>query len=100
MNEGNHVVRRRGKEHTVTDARGNLTLFAYDGFDRLSQMNLPSAAVGAGASDPADYEAYGRDANGNRTAFRRRDGNSVSYAYDNLNREITRTYSNAASRSV
>ncbi len=45
----------------------------------------------AGAVDTNDYEAYGYDANGNRTSLRKRDGSSLAYSYDALNRVTTKT---------
>ena len=77
-----------GKEQTVTDANGNKTTFIYDGFDRLSQSQFPAAGVGAGLSDPTNYEAYTYDNNDNRLSLRKRDGTVLSYCYDSLNREI------------
>jgi RHS repeat-associated protein len=90
-----------GKRTDVVDANGNRAQLSYDGFDRLARWNLPanSAAPGgyspstpanalatAGAVSASDYEAYGYDANGNRTTLRRRDGRTLSFGYDALNR--------------
>ncbi len=79
-----------GKQTSVKDANGNLTSLVYDGFDRLTQQIFPSTTRGAGVSNPADYEAYGYDANGNRTSLRKRDGKTFTYDYDALNREIVK----------
>jgi RHS repeat-associated protein len=72
----------------------------YDGFDRLSQWQFPSttrppayndstqanALSSAGAVNAADYEQYGYDASGNRTSLRKRDGQTIAYGFDALNR--------------
>jgi RHS repeat-associated protein len=76
-----------GKELTVTDAVGNTTTYAYDGFDRLSTTTFPVTARAAGQSDATDYESYQYDANSNRVALRKRDGRYVSWCYDSLSRE-------------
>jgi RHS repeat-associated protein len=39
----------------------------------------------------ADYEQYGYDANGNRTSWRRRNGNTLTFTYDALNRITVKT---------
>ncbi len=39
-----------------------------------------------------DYEQYGYDANANLTSLRKRSGQSITLAYDNLNRLTSRTY--------
>ena len=73
-----------GKVHTLADAKNNQTTYAYDGFDRLLTTTYPNAAGG-------DYEQLGYDANGNVTSRRLRDGSSVGFVYDVLNRLTQRT---------
>ena len=80
-----------GQRQTVRDAKNNLTTFEYDGFDRLVRMRFPVAATGASQSSIADYEQYGYDAVGNRTSLRKRDGRTIAYAYDALNRVHVKT---------
>lgn len=89
-----------GKREYVIDAKGNRAKFVYDGFDRQSHWYFPdktgptafnsstqaTALSTAGASSTTDYEQYGYDANGNRTSLRKRDGQSIGYSYDALNR--------------
>ena len=89
-----------GKEQQVIDADGNRATMTYDGLDRESQWQFPSAtpvsgydgssvsqAVStAGATNTADYEQYGYDANGNRITWRKRDGRQFAFTYDALNR--------------
>jgi RHS repeat-associated protein len=70
---------------TVADAKGNLTTYAYDEFNRLERTEFPSK-TNAGQSDPSDFEQYGYDDNGNRTSLRKRDGRTITYQYDALNR--------------
>ncbi|MEH0196198.1 RHS repeat-associated core domain-containing protein [Caulobacter sp. CCNWLY153] len=75
-----------GKQQTITDANGNKTTLAYDGFDRLKYQYFPSPTRGSGVSSTTDYEEYGYDANGNRVGWRRRDTTITGYGYDALNR--------------
>ena len=71
---------------SLTDGENNKTTYVYDGFDRLSQTQYPSATKGAGTSNAADYEQLGYDANSNVTSLRLRDGRSIAFSYDNLDR--------------
>ncbi len=57
----------------------------WDGHDRQSQWNFPSK-TSPGTVSTTDYEAYGYDANSNRTSLRKRDGQTISYTYDALDR--------------
>lgn len=89
-----------GKREYVVDANGNKARLTYDGHDRRAQWQFPSASIPggydgstpanalatAGAVNTGDYEAYGYDANGNRTSFRKRDARIFTYGYDALNR--------------
>lgn len=89
-----------GKQEYVIDANGNRAKLGYDGFDRQTRWTFPSATTPsaynpstqgnalatAGALNAADYEEYSYDVNGNRTALRKRDGTTLTYAYDPLNR--------------
>jgi RHS repeat-associated protein len=75
-----------GQLQTLTDGEGNKTTYVYDGLDRLSQTQYPSATKGAGTSNSSDYEQLGYDAGGNVTSRRLRDGNSIAFTYDTLNR--------------
>ena len=89
-----------GKQTDVVDANGNHAKYAYDGLDRQSQWLFPSTAKPsafnpatpatalstAGQPNSGDYESYGYDANDNRTSLRKRDGRTITYTYDALNR--------------
>ncbi len=89
-----------GLQEYIIDANGNRTKLTYDGHGRQAGWYFPSitrpssfnpatqasALVSAGAASATDYEAYGYDANNNRTSLRKRDGQNISYEYDALNR--------------
>ncbi|MBV8685927.1 MAG: RHS repeat protein, partial [Alphaproteobacteria bacterium] len=77
-----------GQRTAVIDANGNRAELRYDGFDREARWVFPSPSS-AGAVNESDYEAYGYDANGNRTSLRKRDGAVLAFDYDALNR-VTR----------
>lgn len=98
-----------GKQEYVIDANGNKAKLEYDGFDRQvkwifpSQTQLSPATIAsfnaatpanavnlAGSVNSSDYEQYGYDANGNRTSLRKRDGSTISYQYDALNRNTVK----------
>ena len=74
-----------GKPLTLTDGNGNVSTMVYDGFDRQIAWNFPSTTT-PGQVSTTDYEAYGYDANGNRTSLRKRDGRVITYTFDALNR--------------
>lgn len=103
-----------GNQEYVLDANGNRAKLEYDGFDREARWTFPSAAAPtaynpstqlaalatAGALNTSDYEAYTYDANGNRTSLRKRDGRTIGFGYDSLNRVTSKTYPNGGARSV
>lgn len=74
-----------GKRTSLTDARGYMASMTYDGHDRQVKWNFPSPTT-PGVVSTTDYEEYGYDANGNRTSLRKRDGSTITYQYDALNR--------------
>lgn len=80
-----------GKVDWVQDANQNRSNYIYDGYDRLERLEFPSATLGAQAPNPADYEQYGYDAADNLTSRRLRDGQTITFAYDALSRETTKT---------
>jgi RHS repeat-associated protein len=84
-----------GQVATVTDGMGNKTSYTYDGHDRLSQTQFPSATQGAGTSNGSNYEQFtyltatvgGMSQSTPLVASRRlRDGNSIAFTYDALGR--------------
>ena len=74
-----------GRQTSLTDANGNTSAFAYDGYGRLKRLYYPSPTRGAGVASTTDYEEYHYDAVGSRTSFRKRDGRVINYVYDNRN---------------
>jgi RHS repeat-associated protein len=91
-----------GQVTTVIDGNGNRAELRYDRHGRQDRWTFPSAArpaafndatqasalATAGPVNPADYEDYGYDAAGNRLTLRKRDGSTLTYQYDTLNRMI------------
>lgn len=79
-----------GKQKAVIDANGNRAELTWDGFDRQKRWIFPSPTT-AGVANQADYEEYLYDALGNRTSLRKRDGVTLTYAYDGMNRLTLKT---------
>jgi RHS repeat-associated protein len=103
-----------GQVTTVIDGNGNRAALTYDGHGRQSCWMFPATARAQNYDDTSqttalasagglggviedgvcisgDYEAYAYDANGNRTALRKRDNaphtyGVIAYEYDALNR--------------
>ena len=66
--------------------------------NRLARQNFPlPMPASAAACNSQDYEAFGYDPNGNRTSLQRRDGQSLSFTYDALDRETQKVVPNAPS---
>lgn len=87
-----------GKVISLTDGENNKTTYVYDGVDRLSQTQYPSATKGSGTSNSGDYEQLTYDANSNVTQRRVRSGATISLSYDNLNRMTHKGGSSIADR--
>lgn len=68
-----------------TDANGNVSTFHVDGLGRPEFWRFPSP-TNVGQTSATDFEKYTYDPNGNRTQLRKRDGSSITYTYDGLNR--------------
>jgi RHS repeat-associated protein len=79
-----------GQQTSMTDANGNRAELVYDGHDRQSHWYFPSK-LAAGQVDYSNFEQYGYDANGNRTSLKKRDGTTLGYQYDSLNRMTVKT---------
>jgi len=62
----------------------------WDGHGRQRRWIFPSPTA-VGTANQADYEEYGYDPVGNRTSLRKRDGSTLTYQYDALNRMIVKT---------
>jgi len=74
----------------VVDAENNRTAYTYDGHDRAVKTEYPSSTKGANAVNASDYEQLTYDANGNVTSRRLRDGTTINYGYDNLDRLVSK----------
>ncbi|MBN3759429.1 RHS repeat-associated core domain-containing protein [Burkholderia sp. Ac-20365] len=75
----------------ISDAKGNTTVNLYDGHDRLYRTHYPLDGQ-PGMGDSNNYEQYTWDANGNLTALRKRDGQTITQGFDALDRLSTRTF--------
>ncbi len=80
-----------GKQASVTDAHGATATYAYDALDRMQRWYFPSKTT-AGVASTSDFEEYGYDANGNRTSLRKRDGQTILYAYDARGRVVQKRW--------
>jgi RHS repeat-associated protein len=74
-----------GNVETLRDGANNLTTYFYDGHDRLLKSLYPEKLI-KGVSSSTDFEQLTYDANGNVVQRRLRDGQSIFYGYDTLNR--------------
>lgn len=90
-NERTLTYSNNGLVTSLTDAENNKTTYVFNGFDRLYQKLYPSTPKGSGSSNSADYEQLAYDNNFNVTSRRLRDGNSIGFTYDNLNRITAKT---------
>ena len=84
-----------GSVDTSKDAKNNLTVYLYDGFDRLGRTHYPLPAT-PNLANANDYEENTYDPNGNVTAIRKRSAQTITQTWDNLNRLTARTYPVAA----
>jgi RHS repeat-associated protein len=90
-----------GKQKAVIDANGNRAEMTYDGQDRQQRWIFPSpttagVANGSATGTTGDYEEYSYDPNGNRLTLRKRDGTTLGYQYDALNRLTIKTVPTSA----
>jgi RHS repeat-associated protein len=95
QNYAAYTYSANGKQVSMTDANGNRAELAYDGHDRQSHWYFPSKTV-PGQVDYANFEQYGYDENGNRISLRKRDGTTLGYQYDALNRVTLKTVPTSA----
>ncbi|MEI6487007.1 MAG: RHS repeat-associated core domain-containing protein [Sphingomonadales bacterium] len=79
-----------GRTLSITDANSTRAEYQYDSMGRLKRWLFPSKTT-ANLASTTDYEEYGYDDNGNRTSLRKRDGVTITYSYDALNRQIVKT---------
>lgn len=94
QNYAAYTYTANGKPLTLTDAKGQVTTYVYDAFDRLQALRHP-AKTGTGTAAACniaayaagdDCEVYAYDDNGNLTAKRTRGGQTIAFTYDDLNR--------------
>ena len=88
-----------GRVSYVIDANGNKARMTYDDRSRLYRWYFPSKS-NPGFNSSTDYEQYGYDANGNRTSMRKRDGRTIAYQFDRLNRAIKKDIPSSTSLDV
>jgi RHS repeat-associated protein len=103
QNEAGYTYTGNGATSSVTDAKGNVTAYAYDGYDRLLRTCYNSAVSTCTSGSPADYVAitYGTTGAGTgRIASQKLRGNasaaSVAYSYDFLGRTTAIDYPGTA----
>ncbi|MEQ1707983.1 MAG: RHS repeat-associated core domain-containing protein [Terricaulis sp.] len=82
--EATSTYSANGLRASLADGAGNVSVFVYDGHDRLSRLRYPNAS--GGGTSTADYEEYSYDVAGNVTQTRRRDGQLIGASYDGLGR--------------
>lgn len=70
----------------LIDGENNRTTYEYDGHDRTQKVRFPVATKGANASSTTDYIQLGYDVTDNVTSRRLRDGTTITFGYDTLNR--------------
>ncbi len=80
-----------GQQDWVRDGEGNRTTYTYDGHDRLKRTSYPNGTRGADSSSGSDFEELGYDIVGNVDTRRLRDGRSLGFTYDALNRVTRKT---------
>lgn len=73
-----------GQVAARTDGNGNLSTYAYDGYDRIASLRYPNAS--GGTSSTTDYEAFTYDVVGNPVTKRNRAGDTFTTTFDALNR--------------
>jgi RHS repeat-associated protein len=78
-----------GQVLTVTDARGYITKNVYDGYDRAIKLLYPDATP---ANDNDNlYEEFTYDLASRKLTSRTREGQVLTFSYDDLDRTISRT---------
>jgi RHS repeat-associated protein len=82
-----------------TDANGNRTELRYDGFGRLARRVYPHPTA-PGSVNESDYNEYTYYDNGNLRTERKRDGSTITHAYDALNRPISKDFSDPSMPDV
>lgn len=91
QNYATYTYTPNGSLESNKDAKNNLTINIYDGFDRLSKTHYPLPAT-PNLANADDYEQNTYDPNGNITAIRKRSAQTITQTWDNLNRLTARSY--------
>ena len=73
-----------GQVASLTDGNGNVSIRAYDGFDRFVTLRYPNPT--GGGTSTSDFEQVGYDAYGRMNATQNRAGQITSLTSDNLGR--------------
>ncbi len=103
--EATWAYNANGQVTVVIDGNGNRAELAYDGFGRQTRWTFPSATRATSFNDASqttalatsnsvnsgDHEDYSYDPQGNRLQITKRDGSTIAFAYDALNRVTTKT---------
>ena len=89
-----------GQVAYVIDGESNRTTYEYDGHDRAIKIRYPVAAKGANASSTTDYDQLTYGDNVRVTQRRLRDGKTIAFAYDDLDRLTAMTGTTIADRTV
>ena len=124
--EASWAYNLNGQVVTVIDGNGNQAALVYDGHGRQECWLFPSAlppdqrpiqfndatqatalatmgalggTISGGHCISGDRELYSYDLNGNRVGLQKRDGSTIAYVSDRLNRVIQKTPTPAASRT-
>lgn len=90
-----------GDSHNVEnvwDANGNQTHYKYDDAGRITHQYFSRPEGGRYSID--DYEYYEYDKNDNRTLLRKRDGQTIKYSYDKLNRIVYKDIPGTTTKDV
>jgi RHS repeat-associated protein len=75
-----------------TDANGNRTELRYDAYGRLARRVYPHPSA-TGSVNESDYNEYTYYDNGNLRTERKRDGSTITFTYDGLNRPTVKDFS-------
>ena len=79
-----------GAVSTITDAKGNVTAYAYDAFQRPTRVCYVSSAS-ACPTATSNYQAFVYDNAGNVTSYTNRAAEVFGFSYDSLNRMSVKT---------
>lgn len=99
-NEIASVYTDNGKVSYVVDGENNRTTYEYDGHDRLVKTRFPVITKGSNTSSTTDYEQLTYGDKVLVTQRRLRDGNTISFGYDDLDRVMSMTGSTIDSRTM